>query len=100
MTAGSTLHLGTKPRGPKLGQRLDSEDGGVVDPGEEHGDVMAGQILIGGFPRPLPAEIVVHNQNTTWSQSWVKMVQFSTGRRIPVGVEPKERDTARRWSDR
>src|SRR5690606_28753469 len=46
--------------------------------------------------RPLPVEIVVEKEDAPGREARVEMDQLVARRRVPVGVEAKERDALRR----
>src|SRR5438270_12903329 len=53
---------------------------------------MGVEILVCSLPGALPAEIIVHDQNTPGDQPWIQVVQFRPGGRKPVSIEAQQGD--------
>src|SRR5690606_30236890 len=79
-----------------LPRELDADARAPRDRREEHPDPMLGEILVDRLARPLPVEIVVEKEDAPGREARVEMDQLVARRRVPVGVEAKERDALRR----
>ena len=64
----------------------------VVDAVEVQVRTRVLEILINRLPGPLPVAIIVNDKDAMLGQPRIQVMQFVQGRRVPIGVQPQQRN--------
>src|SRR4051794_9539987 len=89
--ASGSSTSGTAAARPGRSSVLDRHAARVVDPVQQHGRGMLGEVLVDSPPSALPMAVVVDEKHAAVCEAWIQVEQLVTGGLVPVGVEPQER---------
>src|SRR5215471_10474825 len=76
----------------ETGLRLHADDRSIVDTGPEDRQFVLGDIVVDGFARALPAEIVIHDDDASAHEFRIKKVELRLRGGVPVRIQPKQRN--------